>query len=133
MCVDARVIGSELPGSPVVGTQPESLMLLGTDPGTFSHFLLSFGQTCPALNASSYGITVRLPRGLLDPRHSTCGCSQALLRSWLVARFEALWMNGQGRAGTGTASTGEKQRGEMRRPGLLVLSKAGPGVTVAAL
>lgn len=57
MCMAVWIIGSKLPGSPVVGTQPDSLMLLGPDPSTFSHFLLRFGQICPALHASSCRVT----------------------------------------------------------------------------
>lgn len=125
MCVAAHVIWSELPGSAVLETQLESLMLLGRDPGTFSPLSAQLWA-----NLSSSECLCLQSNSLLT---SWSPGSQALLQSCLVTRFEALWMKGQGRTGTGAGSSGEKQRGETRRPGLLVLSKAGAGVAVAAL
>lgn len=80
MSVAAGVTGCDFS---VVGTQPESLMLLGSSSGLFPSFCSALGKSL-SISASSYGVSLLtwwFPG------------SQALLQWRLAAQFESLWMD----------------------------------------
>lgn len=72
--------------------QPESWILLESDPGAFCQFLPSIGQMCSPAGPcpqSNFSLTSCLP----DPRHSACGCSDGRCRL-LRLRWAARWSLG---------------------------------------
>lgn len=81
-------------------------MLLGPDPGTFSHFMLSFRVNL----SSSQGPFLQTN----TPLTSRAPASRAVLQQWLLHGLKAR------RKGRGRLE--KQQRGALRRPGLLLVS-----------